>query len=138
VIIITGYPNVSSAIRALRIGVEDYLSKPFTDNEFMLVVGQAFQRNEAPSMENILTEAEGKTLIQRQEVIRALETAARERAFAVQLLEEGSKALEGFNLSNEAKAAIVSGDLLWIRSHIGELTEEQLEWIYRRLEVEMW
>lgn len=137
-IVITGYPNVSSAIKALRIGVEDYLSKPFTDDEFILVVGQVLRREQEPSMEKFLQAAEGQTLIQRQEVIRALETAAHERDFAIQLLEDGSKALENYDLSAEAKAAIVTGDLSWIRRHIGKLTDAQLEWVYRRLEVEKW
>ncbi len=138
VIIITGYPSVSSAISAVRLGVEDYLRKPFTDDELVSVVGQALQESEQGSVESLLSEVEGQNLIQRSEVLRALDTAAHEHEFSVQLLEEGSDALEGYDLSAEAKAAIVTGDLEWIRQHVGELTEEQLEWVYRRLEREVW
>ncbi|MFC1482524.1 response regulator [Myxococcota bacterium] len=138
VIIITGFPSVSSAISAVRMGVQDYLRKPFTDDELISVVEEVIQDSAETSVEELLVEAEDKTLIQKQEVIRALETAAREHAFATQLLEEGSVALEGYHLSWEAKAAIISGDLNWIRKHVGQLTEKQLEWVYRRLEAEVW
>ncbi len=138
VIIITGYPSVSSAISAVRLGVEDYLRKPFTDDELIAVVGQALHDTDRGTVEDLLSTAEGETLIQKKEVLRALETAAREHAFSLQLLEDSSNALAGYDLSNEAKAAISTGDLNWIRQHVGRLTEEQLEWVYRRLEREAW
>ena len=36
------------------------------------------------------------------------------------------------------KAAIVSGDLKWINENVGELTQKQLMFIYKRLEREAW
>jgi hypothetical protein len=53
-------------------------------------------------------------------------------------MESGSSALEGYSLSSEAKAAIISGDLRWINEHVGELTQKQLRFIYKRLEQELW
>lgn len=53
-------------------------------------------------------------------------------------MENGSEALKGTKLSRSAKAAIVSGDLDWIKKNIGELTEEQLLFINKRLEREAW
>ena len=47
-------------------------------------------------------------------------------------------ALEEYQLSTAAKAAIISGDLKWINEHIGELTQKQLMFIYKRLEREAW
>ena len=138
VIIITGYPSVSSAVKAVRMGVLDYLRKPFTDEELVTAVKDAFQEVDKSSMEELLVETKRVKLIQKQEVIRALETAAEDYTFAAQMLEGSSRALEGYDLSSEAKAAIISGDLKWIRENVGELTEEQLEWIYKRLEVEAW
>jgi hypothetical protein len=38
----------------------------------------------------------------------------------------------------EAKAAIASGDLKWINENVGELTQKQLMFIYKRLEREAW
>jgi len=38
VIVITGYSTVPSAVEAMKLGVHDYLPKPFTEDEFMTVV----------------------------------------------------------------------------------------------------
>lgn len=136
VIIITGYPSVSSAVDAVRAGVMDYLRKPFTDDELVQAVRKAFQEVQQPSIEHLLAESERKNLIQKREVIRAIELAAHDNGFSERLDDNG--ALDSFDLSSEAKAAIISGDLNWIRRHVGELSEEQLQWIYRRLEREIW
>ena len=53
-------------------------------------------------------------------------------------MENGSLALTDYQLSSEAKAAITSGDLKWINENVGELTQKQLMFIYKRLEREAW
>jgi hypothetical protein len=53
-------------------------------------------------------------------------------------MENGSAALRDYRLSSEAKAAVASGDLKWILKHVGELTQKQLMFIYKRLEREAW
>ena len=69
---------------------------------------------------------------------QALERIAEDRAFWGDLMQQGSFALGDYRISSEAKAAIVSGDLLWIKEHVGELSEKQLRWILSRLEMESW
>ena len=140
VVVITGYSTVSSAVEAMKLGAHDYLPKPFTDEEFKSAVEGALKTKKAlPAkdlIEKIDTE-EGK-LIQKQEVIRVLTRASQDEAFWQDLLKNGSMALKDFKLSNEAKAAIVSGDLEWINRNVGKLTEKQLQWIRARLEMERW
>lgn len=138
VVIITGYPSVSTAVKAVKIGVSDYLRKPFTDDEFITAVDTAMKDSQKDSIEKLIVETQEERLIQRQEVIRVLEKASQDKKFWEELMDKGSAVLQDYRLSNTAKAAIVSGDLNWIRINIGELTEEQLMFIYKRLEREVW
>ncbi len=70
--------------------------------------------------------------------MRVLNRTADDNAFWMDLMERGSLALDGFRLSSQAKAAILSGDLRWLNSNIGELTQKQLMFISKRLEREAW
>ena len=47
VIVVTGYSTVSSAVEAMKLGATDYLSKPFTDDEFMSAVRVALHEKKA-------------------------------------------------------------------------------------------
>ncbi len=138
VVVITGYPSVSSAVRAVKLGVSDYLRKPFTEDEFLSAVKSALQQKEQQSIEKLLVETQRERLIQKEEVIRVLERASRSKDFWRELMETGSDALKEYRLSWNAKAAIVSGDLNWIKNNVGGLSEEQLEFLYKRLEREAW
>ncbi len=44
VIMITGYPSIGGAVKAVRLGAFDYIQKPFTDDELLGVVERAFDR----------------------------------------------------------------------------------------------
>ncbi len=137
VIIITGYPSVSSAVKAVKIGVSDYLRKPFTSDEFLAAVSDAMMVQK-PTMEKLITETEKERLIQKQEVMRVLERASQDTDFWVDILHNTSNALKDYKLSSSARAAIISGDLQWIRKNVGELPKEQLQLILSLLEREVW
>jgi DNA-binding response OmpR family regulator len=137
VVIITGYPSVSSAVESAKIGVSDYLRKPFTEDEFKAAVDEALKEREE-SAERFLSETKEGRLIQKREVLRILDRTYEDHIFWQDLMEKGSEALEDYQLSNEAKAAILSGDLSWINEHVGELTQKQLMFIMKRLEREAW
>ncbi|MBN2125641.1 MAG: response regulator [Deltaproteobacteria bacterium] len=140
VVVITGYASVASAVEAMKTGAFDYLPKPFTEEEFRASVeGALKEKKEVRVKEPVLTaETEEERLIQKREVTRVLNRTSEDPRFWRELMEEGSVALEEYRLSNEAKAAIVSGDLKWINEHVGELTQKQLMFIYKRLEREAW
>jgi two-component system response regulator HydG len=83
IIMITGYASVEGAVQAIKVGAEEYLAKPFTDEELFAAVEQALeklQRRRAAQSENgdITPPLEG--LIGRsskiQEVYRAVSKAA--------------------------------------------------------------
>jgi len=140
VVVITGYSTVSSAVEAMRLGAHDYLPKPFTDDEFKLAVEGALKTQKVSPVKDFVekVDTEESKLIQKQEVIRVLTRASEDENFWEDLLKNGSTALRDYKLSNKAKAAIVSGDLEWINRNVGKLTEQQLQWIRARLEMERW
>jgi YesN/AraC family two-component response regulator len=140
VVVITGYSSVNSAQEAIKLGASDYLPKPFSDDEIKKAVGSALKvTTEALAAETNygVDTREGK-LIQKREVASVLNRTADDDEFWIELMEKGSAALEGYHLSSEAKAAIASGDLNWINRNVGELTQKQLMFIYKRLEREAW
>ena len=47
VIMITGYPSIEGAVEAIKIGAQEYLPKPFTDEELFSAVRRALERLEA-------------------------------------------------------------------------------------------
>ena len=140
VIVITGYGTPSLAVDAMKTGVHDFIPKPFTDDQIKTAVGEALKESVQKSTKAVLkkAETEEEKLIQKREVIQALNRTAEDADFWHDLMENGSIALNEYQLSNEAKAAIASGDLKWINENVGELTQKQLMFIYKRLEREAW
>ena len=140
VIVITGYGTTSTAVEAMKLGVHDFLPKPFTEDQIKASINEALKEHFEKPTEAVIKEAETEEekLIQKRQVTQVLNRTTEDRDFWCELLEKGSEALEGYQLSLEAKAAIVSGDLKWINEHVGELTQKQLMFIYKRLEREAW
>lgn len=128
VVIITGYGTVNSAVEAVKLGVSEYVEKPFTPEELSEAVSGALTGDVETSTAQIDAE------LVRQVLLRA----ARDQSFGVKLLTVGSRVLSGLPLSSEAKAAIVSGDIVWIEKTCGELSPEERDWLERRLEAEIW
>lgn len=140
VVVITGYASVSSAVEAMKLGALEYLPKPFTDEQFRQVIEGALKEKKAPAVERpaVDFETEEGRLIQKREVTRILNRAAEDTDFWQELMENGSEALADYQLSGRAKYAITQGDLNWITENVGELTQKQLMFIYKRLEREAW
>lgn len=137
VIAITGYATTSLSVEAMKLGIADFLPKPFTEDEIKSSISEALRgRQEKPAVHSPETQEE--KLIQKRHVIEVLNRTADDEDFWMNLMEKGSLALEAYVLSDEAKAAIASGDLRWINQNIGELTQKQLMFIYKRLEREAW
>jgi DNA-binding NtrC family response regulator len=44
VMMITGHPSIQGAVTAVKTGAEDYLTKPFTDDELSAAVGRALEK----------------------------------------------------------------------------------------------
>jgi len=140
VVVITGYGTAANAVEAMKLGAHDFLPKPFTEEQIKAAIGEALKEREEKPKEIAVPDvrsAEGR-LIQKREVIQALNRTAEDKDFWRDVMENGPVALEAYQLSSEAKAAIASGDLKWINENVGELTQKQLMFIYKRLEREAW
>jgi YesN/AraC family two-component response regulator len=140
VVVITGYSTVPSAVEAMKLGACDYLSKPFSDDAFKSAVkGALGSREEKFAKEALDTfKAEETKLIQKKEVKKVLDRTIRDGKFWCMLMENPAEVLKEYHLSSEARAAITSGDLDWIKRNVGELSKGQLTSIYRILEREVW
>ena len=140
VIVITGYGTTATAVEAMKLGVHDFLPKPFTEDQIKSAIDEALKEHVEKSAEAVIqkAETEEEKLIQKREVLGVLSRTAEDADFWGDLMENGSLALANYPLSNEAKAAITSGDLKWINENVGELTQKQLMFIYKRLEREAW
>jgi len=137
VIAITGYPTTAIAVEAMKLKVNDFLPKPFDEDQIKTAVSKALHVREVKPTVNAAKSEEEK-LIQKREITEVLNRTADDSKFWASLVENGSEALKTYSLSSEAKAAILSGDLRWINQNIGELTQKQLMFIYKRLESEAW
>lgn len=140
VIVITGYGTTATAVEAMKLGVHDFLPKPFTEDQIKAAIDEALKAHAEKPAETVTkkAETEEERLIQKREVLGVLSRTAEDMDFWADLMENGSLALADYELSSEAKAAISSGDLKWINANVGELTQKQLMFIYKRLEREAW
>jgi DNA-binding NtrC family response regulator len=80
IVVITGYATIGGAVEALRTGAEDYLAKPFTDDELREAVGRALRKLRGRKSESAPPPAAVPGLLGESEAIRragrAIERAA--------------------------------------------------------------
>ena len=141
IIVITGHGNAATAVEAMKLGVSDFIPKPFTEDQIKAAISEALKTEEKEvPRETTVSEpsTEEERLIQKREVIQVLNRTWEDSDFWLDLMENGSEALAQYRLSSQARAAITSGDLKWINENVGELTQKQLMFIYKRLEREAW
>lgn len=72
------------------------------------------------------------------EILKVLDRAADDDNFIAQLTYHGSEALQGYNLTMEEKAALLSGDIGWIEARVGKLDARLRAWLECRLQQEIW
>ena len=72
------------------------------------------------------------------EILRVLDRAASDSDFIAELTHRGYKALEGYRLTLQAQAALLSGDIRWIEARVGRLDARLRTWLDCRLQQEIW
>jgi DNA-binding response OmpR family regulator len=139
VIVITGYATSALAVEAMKLGARDFIAKPFTEDQIRSAITAALKKD--AQKQKVLKEgldSSYSTSIQKREVLKVLNRTTEDEKFWIRLMENSSEALKEYTLDSAAKAAIASGDLHWMHENIGELTQKQLMFIYKRLEREAW
>jgi hypothetical protein len=76
--------------------------------------------------------------IRQKGILGVLERAAKDPNFIAQLTYDGSRALRAYDLTMEAKAALLSGDVQWIEKQVGKLDGRLRTWLDCRLQQEIW
>ncbi|NOU33226.1 MAG: response regulator [Polyangiaceae bacterium] len=108
VVIYTGYPNVESAIAAMKLEAVDYLKKPFNVDEFREVLDRVMRKKGlARTPEEQLHRAIGDTIRQmRKEKDLTLKQMARRTGLSVSLLSQIERAESSASISSLYKIAI--------------------------------
>jgi len=133
VIIMTGYSTVASAVTGMKLGAADYIPKPFTPDEMSVAVKKALQQQQPEARRK-----PAGSIIHKDAILAVLDKAAEDSAFIGELTESGSAALKEYDLAPDEKAALVSGDMVWLEKHVGKLDDTLNTWINCRLQQERW
>lgn len=85
VILMTGYSEVTSAVKAIKNGASDYISKPFNPEEVLLVVANALQENNQvkPTSKKTIT---NNKRTESQEVVAGISAASKKLAEYIRLV----------------------------------------------------
>jgi len=81
---------------------------------------------------------EDELSVSQREVLRVLERAATDDSFIALLTHQGESALQGYRLTWQDQAALLSGDIRWIESQVGKLGPRLRTWLECRLQQEKW
>jgi FixJ family two-component response regulator len=106
VIMITGYGDISMSVRAMKAGAQDFLTKPFRDQDLLDAVAGALDRDRA----RLRSQAEASTLKARYDAL----TIREQQVFA--------GIVEG--LMNKEIAARLSLSIVTVKAHRGSLTRK--------------
>jgi hypothetical protein len=74
--------------------------------------------------------------VDREQILEILNRAFCDDIFCIDLLERGEMILKNYTLSREAKSALLSGDIKWIKDNVGKLTSGQSRYLTHRLEMQ--
>lgn len=74
----------------------------------------------------------------KEAVLAVLMKAAEDDSFLAQLADDPANALKDNDLSLEEAAALYSGDVLWVETHVGKLDKRLRTWPDCRLQQEKW
>ena len=124
VVMITAYASIETARKAFKRGVRDYLVKPFTSSELLLVVGQNIsgERTDADK-----TSAAGELAVQNRQLRKILREMERFAPTDVPILIEGESGVGKELLANRIHALSERRDAPFIKINCAAIPDSLLE-----------
>jgi two-component system response regulator HydG len=86
VILMTGYSDVNTAVKAIKNGAADYISKPFNPDEVLLVITNALQTPQTESPANENKPAKKQIASTENEFVRGISVASKKLLDHIQLV----------------------------------------------------
>ena len=86
VVLMTGYSDVNTAVKAIKNGAADYISKPFNPDEVLLVITNALKNSEAEEMPVKEKKLIKKTASTENEFVKGISVASRKLLDHIQLV----------------------------------------------------
>jgi two-component system response regulator HydG len=77
VILMTGYSDVNTAVKAIKNGAADYISKPFNPDEVLLVITNALQNSEVEETPVKEKKAAKKPVATENEFVKGISVASK-------------------------------------------------------------
>ena len=107
IIVLTGYPSVTTAVQALRLSVSDYIRKPFDVDEFLDAVERTCrEKGLLTDAEELLHATIGRSIrVRRKEQELTLKQVSRRTGLSVSLLSQIERAESSASVSSLHKLA---------------------------------
>jgi DNA-binding response OmpR family regulator len=124
IIVVSGESGEAAKVRALGLGADDYLTKPFGRQELLARIGAVMRRAASgPAVGSAV--AEGVELDGRRHVIRVrglpLDLTPTEYRLLEALLRAGGDVVPHFQLARAGWPTEADPDLLWLKPHVTRL-----------------
>ncbi len=85
VVLMTGYSDVNTAVKAIKKGASDYISKPFNPEEVLLVISSALQTPIENTPKSVITKNK-KSNVSENKFVSGISTASKKLAEYIQLV----------------------------------------------------
>jgi two-component system response regulator HydG len=86
VVLMTGYSDVNTAVKAIKKGASDYISKPFNPEEVLLVISNALQTTVTNTPKSSISKNKGNNVIPENKFVSGVSAASKKLTEYIQLV----------------------------------------------------
>jgi two-component system response regulator HydG len=86
VVLMTGYSDVNTAVKAIKKGASDYISKPFNPEEVLLVISNALQTTVTNTPKSSISKNKSKNVIPENKFVSGVSVASKKLTEYIQLV----------------------------------------------------